>query len=63
MDADRSETEAALNFDFEHDGYENLAAASFPGTDDLFRNLNAGMAGVDTFESLLNLTHNYGSTM
>jgi hypothetical protein len=65
LDTNTSQVEEAVDFGFEDDGYRNLAASSFSDTDDLFKTLNAGLAGgtVDTFESLLSLTHNYDSTI
>jgi len=41
------------------------AFADFPSTDDIFSRLNAGIAGGTgvTFESLMNLSHSYGSTI
>ena len=58
------EADAGVNAFYSSNGHNDFAAAGFPSTTDIFSRLNAGIAGgtVDAFESLMNLTHSYGST-
>jgi hypothetical protein len=53
---------------YEDDGYDLQPALAYAGTNNVFsrlESLDVGLADgtVDAFESLLNLTHSYGSTM
>lgn len=57
--------DANVNHIFEDEGNDPYAARTYAGTNDFFSRLNVGITdgSVDAFESLLNLSHNYGSTI
>jgi hypothetical protein len=60
-------TNAAIQPVYEDDGYDLQPDLAYAGTDNVFSrlgSLDVGLADgtVDAFESLLNLTHSYGST-
>jgi hypothetical protein len=63
-----TDANAGIQPDYEDDDFDLQSALAYSGTDNAFSrlgSLDVGLADgtVDAFESLLNLTHNYGSTM